>query len=183
MSFKKCLISYKFFVDNASHPGFCSFFAKLPAKSPDTGTIRLFDRGDYYSVHGPDAHYIAAHVYHTNTVIKYLGAGGRNGLASVTLSANSAKTFLREALTTRQLKIEIYVPEAGQGKRATKFKLDKEVRFGALYIGTVLMVAHRHLQGTYKMSRICCLVVWTSCLHRLLWPSRLHPLPWFLELP
>ncbi|PSR76174.1 hypothetical protein PHLCEN_2v8597 [Hermanssonia centrifuga] len=119
-------------IDNASHPGFCSFFAKLPKKSPDTGTIRLFDRGDYYSVHGPDALYIAANVYHTNTVIKYLGAGGRNGLASVTLSAASAKTFLRDALTTKQLKIEIWSPEAGQAKRATKFKLDKEASPGNL---------------------------------------------------
>ena len=92
------------------------------------GTIRLFDRGDYYSAHGPDALYIAAHVYHTNTVLKYLGHAGRGGLPSVTLSTNSAKTFLRDALTARQLKVEIYVPEAGQGKRATKFKLDKEVR-------------------------------------------------------
>lgn len=113
--------------DNASHPGFCSFFKSLPAKSPDTGTVRLFNRGDYYSAHGPDALYIAANVYHTNTVLKYLGPGGRGGLASVTLSANSAKTFLRDALTARQLKVEIFVPEAGQGKRATKFKLDKEV--------------------------------------------------------
>ncbi|KAI0689572.1 muts domain V-domain-containing protein [Cytidiella melzeri] len=119
-------------IDNASHPGFCSFFAKMPAKSPDSGTIRLFDRGDYYSVHGPDALYIASHVYHTNTVIKYLGPGGKSGLASVTLSANAAKTFLRDALTTRQLKVEIYVPEAGQGKRATKFKLDKEASPGNL---------------------------------------------------
>ncbi|KAI0342296.1 DNA mismatch repair protein [Trametopsis cervina] len=119
-------------IDNASHPGFISFFKKLPAKSPDSGTIRLFDRGDYYSVHGPDALYIAAHVYHTNTVIKYLGPGGKSGLASVTLSANSAKTFLRDALTTKQLKIEIYVPEAGQGKRATKFTLDKEASPGNL---------------------------------------------------
>ena len=61
-------------------------------------------------------------------MIKYLGPGGKSGLASVTLSANSAKTFLRDALTTRQLKVEIWVPEAGQGKRATKFKVDKEVR-------------------------------------------------------
>ena len=88
----------------------------------------MFDRGDYYSAHGPDALYIAAHVYHTNTVLKYLGHAGRGGLPSVTLSTNSAKTFLRDALTARQLKVEIYVPEAGQGKRATKFKLDKEVR-------------------------------------------------------
>ena len=60
-------------------------------------------------------------------MIKYLGPGGRGGLPSVTLSSNNAKTFLREALTSKQLKVEIWVPAAGQGKRATKFRLDKEV--------------------------------------------------------
>lgn len=78
-------------------------------------------------MHGPDALYVATHVYRTNTVIKYLGPGGRGGLPSVTLSSNNAKTFLREALTSKQLKVEIWVPAAGQGKRATKFRLDKEV--------------------------------------------------------
>lgn len=101
----------------------------MPAKSPETGTIRLFDRSEYYSFHGPDALYVAAEVYRTNTVIKYLGPGGRDGLPSVTLSSNNAKTFLRDALTSKQLKVEIWVPEAGQGKRATKFRLDKEVYF------------------------------------------------------
>lgn len=115
------------FTDNTSHPGFCSFFNKLPPKSPEAGTIRLFDRGEYYSVHGPDALYVATHVYCTNTVIKYLGPGGRAGLPSVTLSANNAKSFLRDALTAKQLKVEIWVPETGQGKKATRFRLDKEV--------------------------------------------------------
>ncbi|KAI0073650.1 DNA mismatch repair protein [Panus rudis PR-1116 ss-1] len=119
-------------IDNTSHPGFCSFFERLERKSPETGTIRLFDRGDYYSTHGPDALYVAANVYHTNSVIKYLGAGGKSGLASVTLSARSAKAFLREALTARQLKVEIWVPEAGQAKKATRFKLDKEASPGNL---------------------------------------------------
>ncbi|KAL4247478.1 DNA mismatch repair protein MSH3 [Abortiporus biennis] len=117
-------------IDNASHPGFISFFHKLPAKSPEKGTLRLFDRGEYYSVHGPDALYVAAQFYFTNTVIKYLG--GKAGLPSVTISSNNAKTLLRDALTAKQLKIEIYVPEAGQGKRATKFKLDKEASPGNL---------------------------------------------------
>lgn len=35
--------------------------------------------------------------------------------------------LLREALTTKQLRVEIWVPEAGQGKKCAKFKLDKEV--------------------------------------------------------
>ncbi|PIL27652.1 hypothetical protein GSI_10804 [Ganoderma sinense ZZ0214-1] len=117
-------------IDNSSHPGFCSFFAKLPPKSPETGTVRLFFRSEYYSVHGPDALYVATHVFRTNSVIKYLG--GRAGLPSVTLSESLAKSFLRDALTSKQLKVEIWAPEAGQGKKATKFILDKEASPGNL---------------------------------------------------
>jgi hypothetical protein len=115
-------------------PGFISFFNKLPPKSPDSnGTIRLFFRKasneDFYSAHGPDALYVAQHVYHTKSVLKYLGAGGKTaGLPSVTLRPTVATSFLREALTSRQLKVEIWIPEAGHGKKVSKFKLDKEVR-------------------------------------------------------
>ncbi|KAH9933894.1 DNA mismatch repair protein [Fomitopsis serialis] len=119
-------------IDNSSHPGFISFFAKLPPKSPENGTLRLFFRGEYYSAHGPDALYVATHLFRTNTVLKYLGPGGRNGLPSVTLNEGQAKSFLRDALTARQLKVEIWGPEAGQGKKATKFKLDKEASPGNL---------------------------------------------------
>ncbi|KAI0827097.1 DNA mismatch repair protein [Trametes gibbosa] len=117
-------------IDNSSHPGFCSFFSRLPSKSPETGTVRLFYRNEYYSVHGPDALYVATHVFRTNSVIKYLG--GRAGLPSVTLSESLAKSFLRDALTSKQLKVEIWAPEAGQGKKATKFVLDNEASPGNL---------------------------------------------------
>ena len=39
---------------------FCKFFRNLPEKNADT--VRIFDRGDYYSAHGEDAKYIAATV-------------------------------------------------------------------------------------------------------------------------
>jgi DNA mismatch repair protein MSH2 len=79
-------------------------------------------------VHGPDAHYVATHVYRTNSVIKYLGTGGKAaGLPSVTLNENMAMTFLRDALTNKQLRVEIWKPEPGQGKKCSKFRLDKEV--------------------------------------------------------
>ena len=94
--------------------------------------MRLFSRyannDNFYTAHGPDALYIAQHVFHTNSVLKYLGAGGRQaGLPIVNLSSSAAKTFLREALTVKQLKVEIWVPEPGQGRKAKKFVLDKEV--------------------------------------------------------
>jgi DNA mismatch repair protein MSH2 len=62
-------------------------------------------------------------------VIKYLGTGGKGvGLPSVTLGETPAMNFLRDALTSKQLRVEIWEPEPGQGKKCSKFKLDKEVR-------------------------------------------------------
>ena len=37
--------------------GFCKFFRNLDEK--DNETVRIFDRGDYYSAHGEDAKFIA----------------------------------------------------------------------------------------------------------------------------
>lgn len=68
------------------------------------------------------------HTFRTNSVIKYLGHGGRAaGLPSVTMKATVAQMLLRESLTSKQLRVEIWVPESGQGKKCTKFRLDKEV--------------------------------------------------------
>ena len=113
--------------------GFLNFFSKLPPQSPDTtGTIRLFQRKasneDYYTAHGPEALYIAQHVFHTQSVIKNLGSGSKSGgLPSVSLRPSIATSFLREALTSKQLRVQIWVPEVGSGKKATKFIVDKEV--------------------------------------------------------
>lgn len=43
--------------------GFCKFFRSLPHKDEDT--VRIFDRGDYYSAHGEDAKFIANSVNET----------------------------------------------------------------------------------------------------------------------
>ncbi|KIM69472.1 hypothetical protein SCLCIDRAFT_1207895 [Scleroderma citrinum Foug A] len=119
---------------HASDPGFVAFFSKLPKKSPtEDGVVRLFDRGDFYSVHGQDAHYVAAHVFRTNSVLKYLGAGGKaGGLPSVTLNYTLGHQFLREALTIKQLRVEIWVPAPGQGRKVAKFVLQKEASPGNL---------------------------------------------------
>jgi DNA mismatch repair protein MSH2 len=39
---------------------FCKFFRNLSEKDEDT--VRIFDRGDYYSAHGDDARFIATTV-------------------------------------------------------------------------------------------------------------------------
>ncbi|CAE6337838.1 unnamed protein product [Rhizoctonia solani] len=133
-------------IDNAVTSGFCSFIASLPPKPEDT--IRLFERQDYYSAHGPDATFVATHVYHTLSVIKQLGSG-KNSLPSVTLSSAVAKIFLREALTTRQLRIEIWTPEGGKGKNASgsRWELSRKASPGNLQDVEDLLFSNTDLES------------------------------------
>ncbi|KAJ2836276.1 MSH2 protein [Coemansia sp. 'formosensis'] len=97
-------------LDKSSEQGFCKFFNALAAQE---NTIRVFERsnGDYYSVHGADAEYIANVVYKTTTVLKYIGGSPTTGLASCTMSRMVAENFLRDALLKYQLRVEIYAPQ------------------------------------------------------------------------
>jgi len=122
-----CAWSWLTFTSELIDPGFCAFFRGLPPKSPETGTVRLFDRGTFYSAYGPDAHYIATNVFQTNSVIKNMGARN-NSLPSVSMNQMQATGFLRDALTSKQLRVEIWAQESS-GKKTAKgaFKLEKEV--------------------------------------------------------
>ncbi|KAJ2416508.1 MSH2 protein, partial [Coemansia sp. RSA 2531] len=103
-------------LDKSSEQGFCKFFSSLSAQE---NTIRVFERsnGDYYSVHGADAEYVANVVYKTTTVIKYIGGSSSTGLASCTMSRIVAENFLRDALLKYQLRVEIYAPQDSGSKQ------------------------------------------------------------------
>jgi hypothetical protein len=47
---------------------FCKFFRNLPEKED---TVRIFDRGDYYSAHGEDAKFIAGNVSGRAVMLRY----------------------------------------------------------------------------------------------------------------
>lgn len=99
------------------------------------GLIRLFDRGEFFSAHGPDAILIADQVYKTTNVLKYLGSrkaagssssSNARGLPSVTISMTLAKAFLRDCLTSKQMRVEIYEPEDGaRAKNNARWQLAK----------------------------------------------------------
>ncbi|GAA5832087.1 hypothetical protein JCM11251_002814 [Rhodosporidiobolus azoricus] len=134
--------------DTAEEARFCSAIRKLPPTPP--GTVRLFDRADFYAAYGSDAYYVATHHYKTQTVIKALGAVDEkhpNGLPAVSLSHAVAQAFLRDALTTRQLRIEIWEAEngSGGGKGTTKWKMGKTASPGNLSAVEDLLFTHTDL--------------------------------------
>lgn len=105
--------------------GFIKTFRELPR--PDDDTVRIFDRGDYYTAHGSDAEFIARSQYKTTSVLKQLGRDP--GLPSVTLSHTVFRAFLREALFRLSKRVEIW--ESSKAGR-NQWKLGKQASPGNL---------------------------------------------------
>ncbi|CRG85254.1 DNA mismatch repair protein msh-2 [Talaromyces islandicus] len=113
--------------------GFIRFFRSLPTKDVGTEanptTVRVFDRGDWYTAHGSDAEFIARTVYKTTSVLRTLGRSDSGGLPSVTLSVTVFRNFIREALFRLNKRVEIWVPaDSGRGQ----WKLGKQASPGNL---------------------------------------------------
>ncbi|KFX99088.1 hypothetical protein V490_01957 [Pseudogymnoascus sp. VKM F-3557] len=92
--------------------GFIKFFKGLPTE--DSETIRIFNRGDYYTAHGEDASFIARTVYKTTSVLRQLGKSDHTGLPSVTMTVTVFRNFLREALFRLSKRIEVWESSGGR---------------------------------------------------------------------
>ncbi|KAK7969983.1 DNA mismatch repair protein msh-2 [Apiospora saccharicola] len=92
--------------------GFIRYFKSLPAVGNET--VRIFDRGDWYTAHGDDANFLARTVYKTTSVVRQLGRNDATGLPSVTMTITVFRQFLREALFKLGKRIEIYASPNGR---------------------------------------------------------------------
>lgn len=124
--------------------GFIKFFKGLPSKEDDT--VRIFDRGDWYTAHGEDASFIARTVYKTTSVLRQLGKPDATGLPSVTLSITVYRNFLREALFKLGKRVQIW-ENTGRGnwkvaKQASPGNLqDVEEELGGQLDGAPIILA------------------------------------------
>lgn len=77
---------------------------------------------------------VADNVYHTKTVLKYFKSRSQSssgdGLPSCTLSKSVAINFLREAITAKQLRIELWVQSSSSKSSAANWELDKQASPG-----------------------------------------------------
>jgi len=96
-------------LETLSEGGFVSFLRSLDEK-PNT-TIRIFNRGEYYTVHDDDALFAAKEFFKTTTVLKEFGSGNKKML-SVALSKLNFEKFLRDLLLVKQYRIEMYAKKS-----------------------------------------------------------------------
>ncbi|AGO10907.1 AaceriAFR603Cp [[Ashbya] aceris (nom. inval.)] len=100
------------FSDASEERGFYRRFANLPPKPSQM--IRIVDRGEYYTILGQDAIFVAENVYHTQAVLKdfRVDAAVAKQLAEptkyVTMSPQVIASLLKMALLEQGFKVEIY---------------------------------------------------------------------------
>jgi|TARA_B100000768_G_C11282253_1_gene379343 DNA mismatch repair protein MSH2 len=82
--------------------------------------FRIFNRKEFYSVHGDDAFLVARNFFKTTTVIRYLGHG-ESALPVVTMSRGLFETVLRELLLESSVHlVELYEENPREGWRLSR---------------------------------------------------------------
>ncbi|AET38494.1 mismatch repair ATPase MSH2 Ecym_2796 [Eremothecium cymbalariae DBVPG len=100
------------FTDVSEERGFYRRFANLPPKPSQT--LRIVDKGEYYTAVGQDAIYVAENIYHTSSVLKDMIADAsvskqiKEPLKYVTMSPQIISGLLKTCLLEQGFRIEIY---------------------------------------------------------------------------
>ncbi|XP_061714438.1 DNA mismatch repair protein Msh2 [Cydia pomonella] len=95
-------------LDSVQQQAFIKYFNALPDKPPTT--VRIFDRNEYYSVHGVDATTCSREVFSSIANIKKMGLEP-NKLDYLVLSKGNFEILIKKLLLVRRYRVEIYVAE------------------------------------------------------------------------
>jgi DNA mismatch repair protein MSH2 len=89
-------------------------------------TVRFFNRGDYYTLHGTDAILAAKEVFRSAGVVKFIGADN-NRIESLALSKSNFESFVRDLLLVKQYRVEVYVSQSLGCKGSNNWTLEYKV--------------------------------------------------------
>lgn len=107
-------------MDPAQQKLFIAFHKSLPQK-PST-TVRFFNRTDYYTVHGEDAHFAAKEIFRSTSFVKSFGSGNET-LDYLSLNKSQFETLVRDLLLIKQYRVEVYLNKGkGPGNWTLEFK-------------------------------------------------------------
>lgn len=166
----------------SSRPGFIFSYLilspwSLSLQKPGT-TIRFFDRSDYYTVHGVDAHFVGKCTSKTES-IKYMDGGGqKNGsgdenLAYLLVSKATFPVVARELLLVKKYRVEVFVKKGSKTEFILSYKGSpgnllqfEEVLFGNLdtMAGSSLLSVQLKAGGSTKQKNIC--LAFIDCLQQ-----------------
>lgn len=79
----------------------------FPSQKPIT-TVRFFDRSDYYSVHGEDAHLAARSIYKSTSCCKTMKPDNNVGLDYLCLGKGNFEILLRDLLLVKNYRVELF---------------------------------------------------------------------------
>lgn len=97
---------------------FFRFIQQKPAS-----TVRLFDRNDYYSLHGEDAYLAAKLIFKSTATVKRMQPPGEiEGVDYISLSKGNFEILLRELLLVKNYRVEVFTKKAQTNDWIFEFK-------------------------------------------------------------
>ncbi|CAG2171082.1 unnamed protein product, partial [Oppiella nova] len=115
-------------LDIPQEPTFLAYYRSLGSCPPKTH--RLFDRGDYYTLHGLNAEVIAKSFLCTTSAIKYIGSDNQK-LPSIAISQARYEPLLRHILIENKERLEVY-KKCVKKKSSNDWQLDLKASPGCL---------------------------------------------------